>query len=918
MNKFVDTRFKNITIALVILMLILAVRLFVLTMVKHDKCIEEATDQNTKIVYTPAPRGNIYDRNGVLLAGNKQIFSVNFNASSMDDEEINHSALSLINKLEENGDEYKDNFPLKKSKSGNWYYTYKVDQKKWLEKHGFKPDDTATDVLNANRHEYRIDPELSRYEAMDLLLKKYRVSLPIVPKTMEFTFKRDMDHFLTKFGYDEEQVKKGVSANQCFKHLRKECGIDAELSDEDARKILIVRDPVKDNNFKKYMPVTVASDVSDKTVVYLEEIGIKGVSIVSGSERYYPYDNVACHVIGYMGAISEGELPSYMGNDKYLPTDLVGKDGIEAAYEKELHGSPGLKKIKVNSKGDYISTISEEPAKKGSDIYLTIDVNMQKAAQAEMAKTVKASKTGKSSASVAVNPQNGEVLTLASYPDYNLNTFADGISPEEWKKVQPENPRDYLSPAPLFNNATRASVAPGSTFKLISSVAGLECNLNPDTVINDRGYVKLGDKTFGCVLWNFYNSTHGNENLAKAIGTSCNYYFYCIASNKNWGTGGTMGESSEMGIQKILDTAERFGLGRKTGVEIGETVAPVPSQKGKMEQARMGAWNAVYDRAYEFFPKKIINDEKKLKDNINIITGYLDDNPDYAKLCKLIDENTNVKKDKVETVASMVKFDYFNQAKWTTADAFITSIGQGGNTDTPVQIARYVSAIGNGGRVYDLTLIKGIEGEGLKKTKKPTDAGLSEKNRKAVVEGMKYACTGSGGTMTHYFSKYPVTVAGKSGTAENQSVKQPPDEAEYIKNHLGELNGKAGTNVTWEQVQKKMKDLMVSNPERYITENDTVDKAVIEASGRKINTAMINANKGTYEPFSWISAFAPADKPEIAVATMMVEGEHDGQSVSKVIFDTYFGFNKDEKDKKTKKKEKIYRKTADMGSNRMF
>ena len=927
MNKFNESRYKNVAVVLILLMLILAIRLFVVTMVKHDKSVEETTDQNTKIIYTPAPRGNIYDRNGVLLAGTKQIFSVNFNASAMDDKEINEASLSLINKLEEFGDEYIDEFPIKKSKAGNYYYTYNADQKEWLEENGFQPKDTAADVLKAKRREYKIDSELSRFEAMDVLLEKYRISLPIVPKTMEFTYKRDLEQFWKKFGFTDKEIEKGIPADKCFKEIRKKCKIDKNLSDEDARKILMVRNSVNDNAFKKYMPITVANDISKETVVYLEEIGIKGATVVSGSKRYYPYDNIACHVIGYMGAISEGEMKEYIDQGNYLPTDLVGKDGIEAAYENKLHGTPGIKKIKVNSQGDYVSTISEEPAKKGSDIYLTIDVNVQKAAQEEMAKSVRESKTGKSAGAVAINPNNGEVIALASYPDYDLNMFADGISSKEWKSVQPENPRNNLSPAPLYNNATRASVAPGSTFKIITSIAGLECGLNPNMYINDRGFVKLGDKTFGCVLWNYYNSTHGTEDLAKAIGTSCNYYFYCVSSNKNWQTGGSMGENNEIGIQKILDTAKRFGLGEKTGIEIGETVNPIPSQKGKIQQYKVGAWNAVYEKSYQYFPEKVLLSDKLLKENIDKIVSYMDENPSYGELCKLIEKETDVKKSQVENVASMVKYDYFNQAKWTTADAFITSIGQGGNTDTPAQVSRYVAAVANGGKLYDLNLVKGIEGDGLTVKKEPKDTGLSPKHRDDVVKGMRYACVGDGGTMVGTYKDYPVEVAGKSGTAENQAVKQPADEVEYIKAHLGELNGRAGSSVTWSQVEDKMKELMVKNPKRYVTKNDTVDTAVIEASGRKINTSMINANKGTYSPFSWIMAFAPLDKPEIAVATMMVEGEHDGATISRSIFDAYFGVNRDSKkedkdkdEKKTEKKvkEKTYRRTYDMGANRML
>ena len=122
-----------------------------------------------------------------------------------------------------------------------------------------------------------------------------------------------------------------------------------------------------------------------------------------------------------------------------------------------------------------------------------------------------------SGAVVALDVETGDVLAMASYPDYNPNIFAEGISTKAWESVQSSNPRDSLAPTPLYNNATRTSVQPGSTFKPITAVAALKAGLNPDRMIYDKGYVKLGDRVFGCSVWNSYRGSHGYENLATEI-----------------------------------------------------------------------------------------------------------------------------------------------------------------------------------------------------------------------------------------------------------------------------------------------------------------------------------------------------------------------------------------------------------------
>ena len=198
-NRKINLRYKYIISLILLLMLALAVRLFVITIIEHKTWNEAATKQSTKTIYTSAPRGNIYDRNGNLLAGNKQIFTAVFNASGLDSAEINKSALRLLNKLEENGDEYTDDFPILMSEDGKFSYKFDADLSMWLEQNGYAKGTSAQQVFDAVRTEYGIDKKLDRYEASKVLENKHNVSLPINVRSMKFIYTLQKENFLSRY-----------------------------------------------------------------------------------------------------------------------------------------------------------------------------------------------------------------------------------------------------------------------------------------------------------------------------------------------------------------------------------------------------------------------------------------------------------------------------------------------------------------------------------------------------------------------------------------------------------------------------------------------------------------------------------------------------------------------------------------------
>ena len=881
MNRNVlNSRFLQILSLAIILVLILGIRLFVLTVIEHDSWEKVAEGQNTKYITTSAPRGEILDRYGRVIATNKQVFNLSFNVSGLSTEEINSSAYSVVKILEANKEEYVDNFPIV-IKNGNYTYSFDTEKTDWLKENKYPSYFTPEQVLNSIRIQYEIDPKLDRYDALEVLQDKYGVWPPINIRSMTYTFDTKKEAFLEKY-----ELKTNLSAKQAFKELRKMYKIDESLSDAEARKIFRIREEIKELGFNKYRSSTIATNISDKTVILMEEMSdsLKGVDVVSDTARYYPNGAVLAHVIGYMGSISDYQYEEYVTQKGYNATDVIGKDGIEAVMEDYLKGTDGVTAVRVNNLGDYIETVSQTEPEAGKNVYLTIDLDLQKVAEDSLAEVIRATRTGttykgkygnsgvsrypncESGAVVALDVETGEVLAMASYPDYDPNLFAEGISSKDWASVQSYNPRDYLAPTPLYNIATMTSVQPGSTFKPVTSVAALQAGLDPNMKLLDRGGVEIGGRTFGCYAWNNGGGTDGWQDLATGLQNSCNYYFYCIATGQDAKTGASLGFEDEISIEKIMGVAKEFGLGLETGIEISETVAPLASAERKMEGMKDSLWYYLYSTAVNYWPQKVIADDAKLQKEIDTIVSWTEENPSRDEIIERIEKQTSIFKSKVETVTDICKYSYFNQASWTIGDEYNISIGQGDNSYTVAQMARYVATLGNDGLRNELSLIKSIEGVGVKEKAEPYQIDVTKEEMAAVLEGMRRVT--KAGTLAGLFDSVGINAAGKTGTAEVAGYIQPDDEVEYVKGHLSSI----APGVTWDQVEAQMKKLMMEEPENYPTENDAVDKAVIKASGGKITMDDVNKHKDTYDEFAWTVTLAPVEDPKIAVVVMLVQG----------------------------------------------
>ncbi len=841
MKRWVHSRPALLAGMIGLLMGILLVRLFVLSVIEKGKWTSAAEELSTKTIYTAAPRGQILDRNGKVLAGNAYTISVRMSKGNMTDEKLNQSILQLAHTLEENGDALYGDFPLEIRQNGKIYWKDSVN-------------------------------------------------------------KAAKNEFFNRYGFSDK-----LNAQEVFSKLRNYFKIETGISSEDAARVMIVRNEMAALGYKKYMPVTVAKDISQRSIALLEEgsANYPGTEVFSEVSREYPEGSLACHILGYMGKISDSEKETYVERLGYQNWDLIGKDGIEKAYERVLRGTAGQQKVQVNAAGNLVKTISQTEPEKGRDVTLTIDLELQKTAESALKQALSAMQSGipfvsqygsypmkqapnaQVGAVVALDVKTGQVLAMASCPDFDPGLFSNGISSEDWEELQSKNPRDPLAPAPLYNVAAKSAVQPGSTFKMVTAVAAMQCGLDPKRALYDNGYVQLGNNTFGCVAWNLSGKKHGYLNLQQALEVSCNYYFFDAATGRDLYTGNSLGYKKEITIDTIMDYAAQFGLGQATGIEIPETVTGAPSRGSKILGLKNSLKNTLLAEAETYFDKALIKNRRKLDETIDTITGWIGQELKREDTLQNLETVSGIKEDMRSALADLCQYTYINQATWNTSDALNIAIGQGLNSYTPLQMAGYTATLGNKGIRNPISLVEKIEGHGKidkgspSKVKVEDDSCFDE-----IIEGMTGVANGSAGSLTNLFSSFPVTVAAKTGTAQRAGKINPPDEELYIRNNLGAI----APSLSWDEIQREKDRLMKEYPDIYTSRHAAVRRAVMNLSGGSITAAKIDRYKKDYDNFAWVVAMAPAEEPEIAVAVMIAQGSAASNAgpVAREVMGSYF------------------------------
>lgn len=622
-DRNTNLRYNLITILVYIVGIVLIVQLFNLQIVNGKEYRETSNTRLSRETVIKAARGSIKDRTGNLLVTTKMGFNIELYKTKINTTTLNKTILNTIKILENNNDKYINNLPIS------------------IEPFKFTIDDEESQV----------------------------------------NWKKEND------------IKEDATPEQCFYELKEKYKIEQDNILE-AYKIMVVRYEISRNGYSSIRPVTIAKDVSRESAVKLGEQSIyfPGISATNEPMVSYPSGSLASHILGYVGNITETELDGR--EDTYGINDVIGKVGIQYVFEEYLRGKDGIKQLDMSVDGTITDEYITQEAVAGSDVILTIDANLQAATEKALANNIKKIAGGgfskrsdaKAGAAVVMNVKTGEILAMASYPDYEPELFVNGISQ---KKLDEYNKGDNI-----FNRAISGVYAPGSTFKMITAIAGLETGvITPTEKINDIGVYKKAHEP-ACWIWNSYGMSHGWLNVTEAIIHSCNYFFYEVGYRAT--------------IDNIAKYAKYYGLGEKTNVEL------------PMEE------------------KGIVATRDKAKERGD---------------------------------------------EWQIGETLSAAIGQSYNSYTPIQMAKYISMLANGGEPIDVTIVKSINDVngnqvskeditkfvnaklGLTKEKKE-NLNIKKGNIDAILKGMKGVTSEEGGTAYSTFANFNIELGGKTGSAQ--------------------------------------------------------------------------------------------------------------------------------------------------------
>lgn len=324
---------------------------------------------------------------------------------------------------------------------------------------------------------------------------------------------------------------------------------------------------IKSGHKFEAVPLRLSLNDTDIATFSVRQHEFPGVEIQTRLARWYPFGQSSVHALGYVGIISDEDL-KHIDRDEYSGSALIGKSGIEASYETELHGESGYRQVLVNAQGRHVDHLGGEtiqldtkPPRAGNDIYLGLDMRLQQIAEKML--------EGKRGAVAAIDPTTGNVLALVSVPNFDPNKFTRGISRSEYAQLRDDPDR------PLFNRALKGTYPPGSTVKPFMALAGLEYNLiDPQATRNCHGTFTLPGAAH--VFHDWKKEGHGSVDMKRAIATSCDVYFYGLAE--------------VLGIDRIHESLAHLGFGNVTGIDVsGERAALLPSPEWK-QQTYKQAW----------------------------------------------------------------------------------------------------------------------------------------------------------------------------------------------------------------------------------------------------------------------------------------------------------------------------------------
>ncbi|SHI49124.1 penicillin-binding protein 2 [Clostridium cavendishii DSM 21758] len=924
-EKKID-RYNIMLFITIIILVVIFIRLLYLQVYKYDESKEKANIRARRFVAEKAPRGLIYDSSGNILARNKETYNLTFTETDQATIDFCNTIDSVEKLLKEDSAALKDDFKIKIDDKKEFYFDFNTDNKNIkAQEIRFKRDrglnDTIKDKLFKDKkeelneeEEERINEELLKYDAKDTfnyLVKSYELYELLLPK------KEGLDKKALKDRSSEiEKFRKKISGQEITKRLLEKYNI------EQIRNYIIVKDELKMQSFQGFKPVNIASNISKNTAFkfYQKLNSLPGVNISLEPIRFYPYGDLACAAIGYVGAINSDKKNLYEERGYDASSDLIGQAGIESAFEKELKGIKGGNTIKVNSTGRKIEDLFKLETFPGNNITLTIDKNIQYSAetmlqhQFDYLNSVGSTdgidlRNANRGAVVAIEVKTGRILALVSLPKYNPNEFASGqISKELRKKyLSPdleEFGKNYISrrglkasvdelfpdtkgirsdkydiyPKPIYNYATMGCIPPGSTFKPLTSVVALEEGVtDANFSINDSTYdLSKYKKILGANLPKDNNNHGGGINIQKALEQSCNNYFYDMA--------GKLYEKYEKedpkkGLNSLSKYAWAFGLGadpksnekKSTGIEITENFGDsynfesyktVRIEQSKFELRDFLKMGNFEKRGTFFVPLDInINEDDK------------DSNLEKAKVH--LKEVINKKLNEIGTKNIADDYDTFEK-------------------DIRKCMQEYYDASPK--YKADLELAKKNEKAELDIVSKEIATWAVYSIRTEMLSGaqLAYAAIGQG---SNNFS--PVQIASYIATLANGGTRYKV----HLVDKIADSNGKvieeykpevlSKVNISDKTVYEIKQGMYRANDSEGAAAS-SVFKGFPIRSGGKTGTASFKEEKEQKyigrEAFGMYVSFAPLDDPEIAVCVAIYDGGHGyfGAPVARAIYETYW------------------------------
>ena len=748
--------------------------------IRETEAYTAAVQQTTEVTtYQSGSRGTITDRNGVVLAYDETTYNVLFyrdpnNRTPVDSARYTHSLMEAIRIIEEGGGSTIDTFYIDMLSDGTFEYNFR----------------TTSESVAASRKRNFVDA--CNFSNPDL------------------------------------------SAEEAYRILRNSWCIPDDMPFDEAKKIMSIRQEAVMNSYRAFEGVRIATDVSLAVVTELDMASdrLTGILTEKSSYRVYPYGHTASHLVGYLSKQVTKDMTSIgYRYDDYAPfdpkqketdnmlelgysyNDLVGVAGTEKTMEAyltpHLYGRLGETRILKNKRGAIVEVLDSTQPTDGMNVQLTIDIELQKVCEqalldnlAETRKkqeqriesdyskyarlsdgkleNIKRAETG---AVIVMNVKTGEILALASYPDYDPNMFTDGIDSNEYELLFGKN-----SNMPTLNRAIGIRTASGSVFKMATGFAGLmEGKLTTTEMISDHSpyYYFVDDPTTKVEqnapsCWTSNPNRHANLTLSRALTVSCNYFFYTVADR--------------VGIERLNYWAGKLGMKDTTGVELpGELSVQIGGQKARydcekpLSQQTSSLPRLIYNRIYGLL--RTINEQKELHLSDRQLQRCAD------RLLRLMDGEQRERGAEIRQILKEemnipvgVSYSFTNwivsistwleELRWKPTYTIQTGIGQGVMLVTPISIIRYVSTIANRGTVYRATILKEIDrSDGTVYYQNKPEA-IDSINAPdifwdSILEGMKGVVSPEdGGTASSVFSMafsqkgYLERISGKTGTAQ--------------------------------------------------------------------------------------------------------------------------------------------------------